>query len=216
MSEATPTSSVPVDALPGGQRLVEGRPVDRGGAKSVVERAEDLGRVDSPFGPVEAGPPGEEHLGHEIQDELLGLFGRVHRREQPGHLPERAELEDGVVQRGLPLEQDAPQLEHHAEAERQRHGDGAHVARHRLVGVDDHLGLAAAQARDLLGVFEPLRRPDPRQRVVRRHQREPDQLALEAANEGDPATLEQLPFGPGQPACGRECTGKGEESAGGG
>ena len=40
----------------------------------------------------------------------------MHRGEQPGHLPQRPELEDRVVQGGLALEQDAAQLEHHADS----------------------------------------------------------------------------------------------------
>ena len=84
-------------------------------------------------------------------------------RQQPGHLAEGPELEDGVVQRGLALEQDAPQLEHHAEAERERHGHGPHLAGHGRVGVDDDLGLAAAQPGHFLGGLEVLGRPDPGQ-----------------------------------------------------
>ena len=68
----------------------------------------------------------------------------MHRGEEAGHLPERAELEHGVIQRRLPLEQDAPELQHHAETEGERHRDRTHVAGDRLVGVDDDLGFAAS------------------------------------------------------------------------
>ena len=98
-------------ALPVGRATVERGLVDRSGAEAVVERAEDLGGVDVALGPVEAGPPGEEHLRHEVEDQLLGLLDRMHRGEQAGHLAQRPELEDRVVQGGLALEQDAPQLE---------------------------------------------------------------------------------------------------------
>ena len=65
--------------------------------------------------------------------------------EQPGHLAQRPELEDRVVQGGLALQQDAPELEHHAEPERQRHRHRPHLAGDGRVGVDDDLGLPAAQ-----------------------------------------------------------------------
>jgi hypothetical protein len=46
----------------------------------------------------------------------------MHRREQPSYLSESPQLEDRVVEGGLPLEQDAAQLEHHAETQSQGHG----------------------------------------------------------------------------------------------
>ena len=118
----------------GREAPVERRAVDRSRAEPVVQRPEHLGRVVLRLRPVEAGPPGEEHLGHEVEDELLGLLDRVDRGEQPGHLPQRAKLEDRVVERGLALEQDAPELQHHAEAERQRHRHRAHLARDAGLG----------------------------------------------------------------------------------
>ena len=114
----------------------------------------------------------------------------MHRREETGHLPERAELENGVIQRRLPLEQDAPELQHHAETEGERHRDRTHVAGDGLVGVDDDLGFAAAQTRDFLRLLEPIGWPDPRQGLRRRNQAEPDQLTLEAPDECHPAALE--------------------------
>ena len=136
----------------------------------------------------------------------------MHRGEQPGHLPQRAQLEDRVVQRGLPLEQDAAQLEDHAEPERQRHRHRPHLAGDRRVGVDDDLGLAAAQPGDLDRLLEALGRADPRDVLRRGDQREPDPLALEAPDQGHPAALEQLPLGSGESAGGGEGTGKAGES----
>ena len=214
-SEATRDVVGPAGGAAGGEGLIECGLVDRGGAEAVVERAEDLGGVDLALGPVEAGPPGEEDLGHEIEDELLGLFGRVHRREQPGHLPERPELKDRVIESGLPLEQNAPQLEHDAQPQRERHRHGPHVACHRFVGVDDDFRLAASQASHLLRFLEPLGRADARQRLGGGDEREPDRLALEPPNQRHPTALEELAFRPGQTAGGRKRTGKGKERAGG-
>jgi hypothetical protein len=132
----------------------------------------------------------------------------MHRGEQPGHLSQRPELEDGVVERGLPLQQDAAELEHDAEAERQRHGHGPHLAGHRGVGVDDDLGLAAAQAGHFLRGVEILPGPHPRELLRRGDQREPDELTLEPAHQGHAAALEQLSLGAGEATSGGKGTGK--------
>ena len=147
--------------------MVERGPVNGGGAQPIVERAEDTGRVHLALGSVQAGPPGEEDLGHEVQNELLGLFGGMNRREKPGDLTQGPELEHGVVERGLSLEQDAPELQHHAETERQRHGHRAHLFRYQGVGVDDDLGLAAGEPGHLDRGLEAGGRPHPGQRFGR-------------------------------------------------
>ena len=53
--------------------------------------------VVRPIGAVEAGPPGEEHLGHEVEHQLLRLLGRVDRGEEARHLAEGPELEAGII-----------------------------------------------------------------------------------------------------------------------
>ena len=81
----------------------------------------------------------------------------------------------------------------------------------RGVGVDDHFGLAAAQPGDFHGLVEALLRPDPGMALGGRHEAEPDALALEAADQGDTATLEQLALGTGEPTRCGECTWKAGE-----
>jgi hypothetical protein len=176
--------------------------------EAIVEGAEDLRGVDRGLRAVETGPPGEEDLRHEIQNQLLGLLDGVYRGEQTGHLPERPELEDRVVERGLALEQDAPKLEHHAEPERERHGHRPHLADHRGVGMDDDLGLTASEPGHLDRLGEPRFRAYTGDALGGRHQPEPDPLALEAADQRHTAALEQLSLGSREPARGGKSTGE--------
>ena len=129
------------------------------------------------------------------------------RGEQPGNLAQGPELEHRIVERGLALEEDAAELDHDAEAQRQRHRDGAHFLRHQRVGVDDHLGLPAGQPGHLDRALEALGRAYPGDRLRRGDQAEPDPLALKAADQGNPAALEQLSVGTGEPASGCKGTG---------
>jgi hypothetical protein len=132
--------------------------------------------------------------------------------QEPRHLPERPELEHRVVERRLALEQDAPELEHHAQPQRQRHGHGAHLAGDRGVGVDDHLGLPAAQPCHLLGAVESLARADARHVLGRGDQGQPDRLALKPPYQRHAAPLEQLSLGSGETASGSKGTGESGES----
>jgi hypothetical protein len=72
----------------------------------------------------------------------------MHRREEPGHLAQGPELEGCIVERRLPLQQDAAELKHHAEPQGEGHRHRAHLFRHQGVGMDHDLGLAAAQMGD--------------------------------------------------------------------
>ena len=159
-----------------------------------------MGAYEAATGAVQRGPPGEEDLGHEIEDELLGLLRRMHRREQPGHLAERPQLENGVVQRALPLEQDAPELEDHRQADRERRRHATHLRGDRLVGQDQDLGVAVLEAGDLDRLGAAIGRTDGGRFALRRQQREPDPVALEPLHQRHPATLEQLSVGAGEPA----------------
>ena len=85
----------------------------------------------------------------------------MHRGEQAGHLAQRPQLEDRVVQGTLALEQDAPQLEDDAEPERQGHRHRTHLADHGGIGVDDDLGLSATQPGDLHRLVEALMGANP-------------------------------------------------------
>jgi hypothetical protein len=76
-------------------------------------------------------------------------------------LPQGTKLKNGIVQRGLPFEEYASELQHHAEPECQRHGHGSHLFRDQWVGMDDDFGLATRQPGNLNGIFEPGRRPYP-------------------------------------------------------
>ena len=129
------------------------------------------------------------------------------RGEEAGDLAKRAQLEDRIVERGLPLEQDAAKLDHDAEAERQRHRHRAHLLGHGGSALDHDLGLAAGESGYLQGVFEAGSGAYPGQGFRRGDQVEPDPLALEAANQRDAAALEQLSVGTGEPARGGEGTG---------
>jgi hypothetical protein len=40
----------------------------------------------------------------------------MHGGEEPRDLAQRPQLEDGVVERGLAIEENAPELDHHSEA----------------------------------------------------------------------------------------------------
>ena len=141
--------------------MIQRDPIDRCRPEPVVQRTKDRGHVGLALRPVQAGPPGEEYLRHEIQDKLFGFFSGMNRRKKAGDLTQGPELEHSVVQRGLSLEQNTPELQHHAETERQRHRHGAHLFRCQGVGVDDHLGLAAGQACHLEPILEPRGGPHP-------------------------------------------------------
>jgi hypothetical protein len=191
----------------GREGKVQGAAVDRRGTEPVVQRAKYPGNVAFPLGPVETGPPGKEDLRHEIQDELFRLFRGVYRRKEPGHLAQRPKLEGRIIERCLPFQQDAPELEHDTEPEGKGHRHRAHLFGHQRVGMDDDLGLAAAQMGDFYRVLEAGRRPHPGHGMGRRAEIEPDPLALESAHESNPAALEQLSLGSGEAASGCEGTG---------
>jgi hypothetical protein len=116
-------------------------------------------------------------------------------------------LEDRIVESSLALEEDAAELEDDTEAKGQRQRYGAHLLCHQRVGVDDHLGLPAGQPGYFDPAFEPLCRTYPGDRLRRRNQAEPDPLALKAADQSNPAALEQLSVGTGEPASGCKGTG---------
>ena len=185
----------------GRQHGVQQRPWDGCRPDPLVERAEDARLVGVPGGAQEAGPPGEEHLGHEIEDELLGFRGGVHRTEQPGHLPERAELEGGVVERRLALHQHAA----HLATTESPWASGSATLRSRSASsgarADDDLRLAAPNPRDRDGPGLP---PGPgRSRgaaLERRRDVEPDGGGVEPADERVAAAFEELRVVAGQPA----------------
>ena len=136
----------------------------------------------------------------------------MHRGEQAGHLAQRPQLEDRVVQGSLALEEDAPQLEDDAEPERQGHRHRTHLADYGGIGVDDDLGLSATQLGDLDRLVEALLGASPGDVLTRGDQPEPDPLALEASDQGHPTALEQLPLGSGESAGCGESTWKAGES----
>jgi hypothetical protein len=198
------------------ERRIELGPGHRSRPDAVVQRSEDARLVGGLGGPGEARPPGEEHLRHEIEDELLGLFGGVHRREQPRDLAQRAELEGGIVEGGLTLEQDAAQLEDDGEPVRQRQRHLSKPRRDRRLSRDDDFGLAALEACDLDGLCEAPGRPhagdDPRRGV----DREPDLFGLEPADQRVTASLKELGVRSGEAARGGERARQGVERHGSG
>ena len=116
----------------------------------------------------------------------------MHRGQEPGDLAEGAKLEGGVVQRELALQQDGAQLEDDRQPEGERHGHAAHFCRDIGIGPDHDLGLAAGDPGDLdrfLPAFRGANTGHNSRLGVDHH---PDQVAVEAANQGVPAALEQL------------------------
>ena len=74
-----------------------GRAADWRGAETIIQGPEHGRRIAVPFRPIEARPPGEEDLSHEVEDKLLRLLGGMNRREKPGNLTERTQLKDRVA-----------------------------------------------------------------------------------------------------------------------
>ena len=174
---------------PGRQGAIERASVDHLEGGAFTERAA-LRRLVATLDRLEENrPPREEDLGHEVEDQVLGLFGRVHRGEQTHHLAEGTKLKGRVIERGLSVQQHTAKLERHVEPEaevshRRAHGFGD--IRHR---VEDDLGFAAAAAKEFGGVGELQRiGTDPRGPGWR-GDREPDRVVAARAHQGIPAAL---------------------------
>ncbi len=130
----------------------------------------------------------------------------MNRGEKAGDLAKCPKLEHRVVERRLPLQEDAAKFEDDTEPERQRHRHRTHLPGHGRVRADHDLGLATGESRYLHGAFDAGSRADPGQGFGRGDQVQPYPLALEAPNQRYPAALEQLSIGTGEPARGGEGT----------
>jgi len=127
-----------------------------------------------PVRPVEAGPPREEHLGHEVEHQLLGLLGRVDGTEQARHLPERTKLEASVVQCCLALDENGTKLDDHGQRHDQWQRHAAKVPGDGRVGKDGYLGGAARELCHLDGLVVAVDRTHARNRRSGSRDHEPD------------------------------------------
>ncbi len=156
------------------KRSVEFEPRNLLAVGSILRCAGHLGSVVVAGRAIQTGPPCEEHLGHEIEHQLLGLLGGMHRREEPGHLPERPKLEHRVVHRRLPFQQYRTQLGDHTEPKRQRHRRTAEILRQAALGADHYLSGTGAEPGHFHCLLGALFGPELDRGLVSALDREPD------------------------------------------
>ena len=113
-------------------------------------------------------------------------------RKEAGYLTERPELEDGVVEGGLPLQQNASQFEDHRQTHRHRQCPAAHLFGNGRLGLDGHFGFAAGELRHLDGIGGVSCRAGGLHPGDGAVQGEPDLFAVEPPHEHVAAAIEQL------------------------
>ena len=174
------------------QCRMEPRFLDRLRHPGLVERTVPFRLVVSPLGSVQTGPPREKHLGHEIEHQVLAVFGRVDRGEQAGHLPQGAQLEEGIVERRLALLQHAAELQHHAQPDRQGERRRPQRRCERWGGQNRELGFAARGAAHLDRLRKAFGAADTVALRATADHGEPDLIVLEPLHQHLAAALEEL------------------------